>query len=118
MEEHFVGREIDPQSAAASADAIVVAEMLSPGQIDLGPPGQAYHFDAKIKILRDLTGNLSGEHTLTFTAQRFPEDIAEKVPDKGEVCIFFLQRMPDNSLHAIKMLLATDESVKRFERSN
>ena len=117
MQEHFVGRNIDLQSAIDSADMVVVADLLDPGQADPGPPGQAYHYDAKIKVLRDLSGNASGEYTITFSVQRTPEYIAEKTPVEGETYIFLLQRKPGNSLHAIKILPATNENIQRLEGS-
>lgn len=115
MQEHFVGRNIDLPSAMDSADMIVVAELIDSGQADPGPPGQAYHYGAKIKVLKDLSGNVSGEYPIAFSVQRFPENIAEKTPAEGESHIFFLQRQPDNSLHAIKILPATNENIRRLE---
>jgi hypothetical protein len=115
MQEHFVGRNIDLQSATDGADMIVVAELIDSGKADPGPPGQAYHYDVKIKVLRDLSGNVTGEHTITFSVQRVSEGIAEKTPVERETLIFFLQRRPDNSLNTIKILPATNENIQRLE---
>jgi hypothetical protein len=117
MEEHFVGRHIDLASAIDSAETVVLAQLTSAGQADPGPPGQAFHYGAKATILRDFHGNLAGQQTMSFSVQRFPDEIAEATPVEGEAYLLFLQRQPDGVLHVIKILPATSENIQRLEES-
>jgi hypothetical protein len=114
MEEHYVGRFTEAHTAVDIANAIIAAVLVNPGLVEPGPPGQAQHHNATIRVLHDPTNELLGEQTIDYAVQRFPESIAEQGPQQGEQNIFFLERKPDNSLEAIKILPATNENLERF----
>lgn len=116
MPRNLAGRDIDETAAKDKADAIVVAKILEIGRIDPGAPGQAYHDNAMILISNALSGNLSGPQTMSFTVQRFPEEISEVAPQVGESLVIFLSKRSDGLWHAIKMLPATDDTIKRIKQ--
>lgn len=116
MNQQFVADKVEMSSAVESSVAIVVAEMIDPGTLDLGPPGQALHANAKIKVVSCLAGTISGEQTVTFFSQRSPEATAEGVPVKGEKYVFFLQQLSPRSLHAVKVLPATPQNIEQVRQ--
>jgi hypothetical protein len=107
-----VGSALDSRSAAQTADAIVVAEIVEPGQLDPGPPGHALHSSGRIRIVKNLRGKLAGVKTIEFLSQRFPETAAERIPVAGERHILFLRKLPSGSFQAIKMLPSTKQNME------
>ena len=114
MKKQYIGHTVDAQTAREKADAIVVAEVIDSGTLEVGPPGQALHCNAKIKIVTRVKGNVKGSQTITFFSRNAPVAVAEQTPEPGQRFLVFLQEPSRGVFHAIKMLPATEQNLKNI----
>jgi len=116
MEEQLVGRSLGLAEAVDRADAIVLAELDDPGQVSPEAPGQIYHQNAKLKVIRTIAGLVDSEIAANFAEQKFPQSSAETVPAIGDPVVCFLERERGSEWGIIKILRATDETLQRIEQ--
>ena len=114
MEEQFVGKRLDVQAAKDRAEHVVVGELLDPGLLETGPPGELYHYGARIRVIRSLSGALSGEQVVVFKSTHYPGEAEEKLAASGQPFVFFIEREANGGLFLTKMVPATSPTVRHL----
>jgi hypothetical protein len=111
--ERSIGAAMGIAEAARQADLVVVAKIVDLGSREPGPPGAVYHDHAKATVIRDLSFGVTGDLVLSWTVQRFPARLAEKVPAVNESYVLFL-REENDCLRVLKVLPATEDELRRI----
>ena len=112
-EKYLPGSRISLREAVQSSHIIAVVKV-----VEVGKPGQPtgsgnlrYH-EYRLKLVQLLKGNAPNETFATYLTLRFwPKKMAETLPIKGHVYLFFLEDRFQPSLYSIKVLRATVATI-------
>jgi len=109
-EGHYTGREIPLADAALEAQVVVIAQLLTSGNVEMGGPGQAYYDGARISVVEALAGEVTPELTIAYACQTMPESSFEAKPLKGDLYLFFLTLENGGTWRAKKIEVASQSN--------
>ncbi|MCX6998177.1 MAG: hypothetical protein NTV49_14110 [Kiritimatiellaeota bacterium] len=103
----FTGSDISVALAYQQASAVLEAEVLVQGSMDLGAPGEVDYDGMRIKVIRNFKGELGGEIPVYISIKALP-GLSESMPQKGDKVLVFLggDGFATNQVH--KLLPSTE----------